>query len=468
MKKILLFLMIICFVPSICFATLPAGLVWEYRATDGAANNGGCYDLGDDGGTDYSDQNNAQLSLTDLAMTAAGTTLTSVTGGFTAAMVDNCIHITSGTNFVAGFYEITVRTDTNTVTIDRDATSGGNGSSGTGAVGGALDIIIDNHVESHVAGNKMYIKNDGQGTMTLTETASTNNDGTQTSPIQYEGYNTSRGDEPVGTNRPQIDNGGNFWGGDNAWHWSHLRVTATSSNTLGPDDDTRILNVQAFNTSGTANRDAINVSTRSQVIHSELKSTNGDAMEATGSSIRFINNYVHDSDDGLSSQGFGVDIIANNIFDTIANEAIEFTTNNLSDIMNNTFYNFGIAIKATDSNRMVVVNNLLDTGTTGFSWGSEELASNLFDYNVYSNISGSDVVNVTKGSHSVTSDITLTDPSNGDFTLPDSSPAEGVAMQVSPDQGLKAGVDTNWNIGQDQTDTQAGGGGGASAYTFVQ
>ena len=79
LKRILIALILSLAVPSLCFATLPAGLVYEYRATAGSANNGGCYDLANEGGTVYTDQDSAQLSLTDLAMDTARTTLTSVT-----------------------------------------------------------------------------------------------------------------------------------------------------------------------------------------------------------------------------------------------------------------------------------------------------------------------------------------------------------------------------------------------------
>ena len=62
----------------------------------------------------------AELSLTDCATASAGsTTLTSSTGGFTAAMVGKYYKYFCGTNITAGFYEITGYTDTNTVTIDR-------------------------------------------------------------------------------------------------------------------------------------------------------------------------------------------------------------------------------------------------------------------------------------------------------------------------------------------------------------
>ena len=62
-------------------AALTADAAWEVRPTNGLNTNGACYDTGG-AGTDYSQQNAAQLSLTDLATSGAGvTTLTSVTGG---------------------------------------------------------------------------------------------------------------------------------------------------------------------------------------------------------------------------------------------------------------------------------------------------------------------------------------------------------------------------------------------------
>ena len=78
---------------------------WYVRA-GGLETNGGGYDSTIAGATtNYADQDAPQLSLTDLATSGAGsTTLTSVTGGFTSAMIGNCIRIASGTNFQTGYY----------------------------------------------------------------------------------------------------------------------------------------------------------------------------------------------------------------------------------------------------------------------------------------------------------------------------------------------------------------------------
>jgi len=71
-----------------------------------------------------------QLSLTDVLMTTNGVTVTSVVGGFTSSMVGSYLSIISGTNYTAGLYEIKTYISSNSVTIDSDATSGGNGSVG--------------------------------------------------------------------------------------------------------------------------------------------------------------------------------------------------------------------------------------------------------------------------------------------------------------------------------------------------
>lgn len=111
--------------------TLAATVVWEIRS-DGSATNGGGY-KSNAGTTDYSQQAAAQLSVSDAAC-SGNTTVTSSTGGFTAAMVGNVMYLSSG----PGWYEITARTDTNTVTIDRN---GPNASGMTCNVGGALNSI---------------------------------------------------------------------------------------------------------------------------------------------------------------------------------------------------------------------------------------------------------------------------------------------------------------------------------------
>ena len=187
-------------------------VVFDIRTTGDDLNGGGFNTAS--GGTDYSQQDAAQLSLTDCATSGTGvTTLTSATGGFTAAMVGNVIHLSSGTNLTTGFYEITGFTDTNTVTLDRSPDDGVGGVSGaTGKVGGSLatpgvmrDIVFSD-------GNEVWIKS---GTYTLsTGTAGPGGPVTFLSAnlanILISGYNSTHGDlsGTVGSaNRPLLDRG---------------------------------------------------------------------------------------------------------------------------------------------------------------------------------------------------------------------------------------------------------------------
>ena len=133
-----------------------ATAVWRIR-TGGDAANGAAYDAAISGaGTDYSQQDAAQLTVTDGAC-ADNTTLTSATGGFTAAMIGNALRIASGTNFTAGYYFITARTDTNTVTLDRNPTTGASATGGAVRVGGAARQPEDVGT-SVVAGNTVYVR----------------------------------------------------------------------------------------------------------------------------------------------------------------------------------------------------------------------------------------------------------------------------------------------------------------------
>lgn len=84
----------------------------------------------------------SKLRLTDLAMVQDSTTLTSVTGGFTAMMAGEKIYISAGTNFVVGWYTIATHVDTNTVTLNATAATAGAGSAGIGAMGGVVEVKL--------------------------------------------------------------------------------------------------------------------------------------------------------------------------------------------------------------------------------------------------------------------------------------------------------------------------------------
>ena len=162
---------------------IAAACVWELRTT-GASTNGGGYVSG---GTDYSQQDTAQLALTDVVAIGT-TTLTSATAGFTSAMVGNIIYLQGGTGSLAATRrQITAFTNASTITVS-DAVAAGTGI--TGNVGGAL-LQFANASLSMVAGNVVYVK---AGTYNITAATSmlTNTSSGTFTQSTFVGYNTNR------------------------------------------------------------------------------------------------------------------------------------------------------------------------------------------------------------------------------------------------------------------------------------
>lgn len=231
MTRLILLACILC---GNLFAALPADTVWEVRPTNGSNLNGGAYaaSIADGNSVDYSQQDAAQLSVTDLVNVGAVTTCTSATGGFTDAMQGNFLHLESGTNVTVGFYAITEVTDANTIVLDR--APGNTIVTGTGKIGGATKSLsgqtTNTLAAALLAGHKVWIKNEAwdesaTGFATVAVTSS---------PVVIEGYNSARGDEPTGTNRPLNDRnsaGVPFTLAGGHYHVKHLR--ATRSNGIG-------------------------------------------------------------------------------------------------------------------------------------------------------------------------------------------------------------------------------------------
>jgi Right handed beta helix region len=173
------------------WAALSAATVWEVRASTGSDNNGGGWHAGSPG-IDYTQQAAAQLTDTDLATTGVVTTVTSVTGGFTANMVGDLLHVVSGTNWTPGFYEITAFTNGNTVTVDRAPTTAA-GVAGTGSVGGAL-ATLGTLSGAMVASNKAFCTGAFTTGSTITFAQSVSTPAAATLRTRLIGYTTTRTD----------------------------------------------------------------------------------------------------------------------------------------------------------------------------------------------------------------------------------------------------------------------------------
>ncbi len=160
--------------------------VWRVRI-GGNDLNGGAFDSAiASAGTDYTEQDAAQLSVTDLATSGVSATVTSATGGFTSAMIGNAMRIASGTNFTAGTYFVTGVTDTNTAVLDRNCTTGV-GSAGVMRLGGAKAAIGEPVARGAIAGNVVMVR--GQGLDDPVDIDYANVTISSGSNITYVGYN---------------------------------------------------------------------------------------------------------------------------------------------------------------------------------------------------------------------------------------------------------------------------------------
>jgi len=174
---------------------LSASTVWEVRPTNGSDNNGGGFKTGASG-TDYSQQNAVQYALTGLTSSGAGAVI--LTASAAADMVGNIIQVISGTNFTAGFYEITSVSVGVSITVDRNCTTGA-GASGVANIGGALATLGKMHTilttsNQNVTGQIVWFKAESGLAFSASVTFTPNGGAGATASTQLNGYTTTRGD----------------------------------------------------------------------------------------------------------------------------------------------------------------------------------------------------------------------------------------------------------------------------------
>jgi hypothetical protein len=423
------------------FAT--TGNVGEFWTT-GSNNNGGWFDTAS-GGTDYTQQASPQLALTDLATDGAGTGLSSSTGGFTAAMVGNAIHILSGTGFTPGWYRITAYTDTNNVTIDRSA--GSSATAGTGNVGGAMAVPTDEIMELRTAGNILYFK--GSGTFTLTENISSTIAGDNANILKIEGYTSTRGDNPTGTDMPLIACGAytlTLSGLKNAM--KNLRFTTTNASGVRNGTAGRTENCEAVNSSGTANRAAFYGGLGS-IYHSCYgESTNGRAFYLSTTNVRVLNCFAKDSADAVYCNG-NYAVIDNCVL-ADCTRGVNISLRSYAYISRCTIDDMTIGISATTATGCHIFNNNITNCTTGANWNSGYEAGIILDYNNwYGNTT--DKNNITKGDNATANDPEYTDAANDDYST-------GSNVQGTGFPGLFPGSATTSYSAQGAVQSQGGGG----------
>jgi hypothetical protein len=409
---------------------------WEVRTTGAATNGGGFKDLNPGTSVDYSQQNGAQLSLTDIASNGAGTGISSATGGFTAAMVGNCMYIT-GTGFTTGWYQITGYTDTNNITIDRSC--GASQTGGTGNVGGAwlpnstdFNLFFGTVNKSNY--NEIYIEAgtySSLGTVTLSIVA-----GYQ----RLIGYNTTRGDDPTGTNRPLFSFGNSG---------ANLSITGSYSwvTNLRFDNQNSVLPTTTFSTSGSATVLRNCKITRSnytgvatacwfsgsyqKAFECEFECTNGNAIRTSNSMCLIQHCWMHDSVRGvyLTSSPFSL-TVDHCIVSNCSTSGLELSYN--GKVSNCIIYDCGTGVTFTTQVYCSIINTIIQDCTTGLIASEHCYNDNNILYNNATQYSGG----VVAGNNSLTSNPNLTDPVNDDFTLGTSSPAFNAGIKIGTHVGL--------------------------------
>lgn len=391
---------------------IPATAVWECRAN--ASNiglQGGFYNP-ELGGTDYSQQDTAQLDLSDGATDGAGTGLSSATGGFTAAMVGNGVYLTGG-GTTAGWYEIVAYVDGNNVTIDRSA-----GASKTGVttrIGGAthLDAGIHAVVED---GNIVYIAADG--THVLTGNKPWGN-AASALPIFIKGYGSVHGDNPTENSRPLITCGASYMLFGTYYRIQNLRFTGTAADIATVDSHGVFQNCYSHNSSGTASRSALrNTGSYARFIACEAVSSAGYGFEIDNAGAALIGCYAHDCGEvgfeatGQSNLTMVRCIAATCVIGFVRGNAISTV------VIGSVFYGnttAGIQVTST-GNALVVLNTIFSGNGVGITITDGYEGTVFEDYNdFYGNTT--DKENIPVGANSLTVDPQFTDAANGDFSI---------------------------------------------------
>lgn len=415
MARKLLFLLLSSFLfTGQAAATMSSSIVWEFQADATASMvNGGGFKTGASG-VDHSTDNAAVTAWSKTDGTSnASTTFTSAAATFDANIVGNVLHLISGTNGTVGWYEVTAYTDANTITLDRNCSTGAM-TNGVFNVGGALDVggtLEDDFFEeisgaNSTDGMKVWIQ---AGNYTLSEAISMSGSGGSQNPIVVEGYNATRGDTPTGTDRPWIIQGAtSFLGGSNVNFYNFYHTGSTDSMfTLG--SNSLASNCKFVNTSSTTGRSAFVGNNDSVILNSEAVSLWGRAIKASSAGNLILNNYVHDSDVGVG-HGFtsGLTIIDGNIIADNVTAAIQYTGAMVNVVFgkNNTLYGaentVGIGVSlATGTVDDYLFNNIIYGFVTGVSHADATQTVGFDDYNAYNN-NDTDVTNWTKGANDST------------------------------------------------------------------
>lgn len=417
------FFVLFIFWSNFAFAAVTSsGVVWEMRQTATANNVNGCgYNPANaTPGSDYSLQDTSQYTFSDLASTNGTTNpcvVSSASHVFTSSDPGNIMFINNGTNWTATRREI-VSVSGGNATLDGACGSSATLSSGTYHVGGAcsLQASTDSTFFSHwTAGNVGWVK---AGTYTQGANSWTSMPAcTYPLPCALLGYNTTRGDYPVGDNRPYFSASNGVISLNSYWTIANVRAYSTNGGSNGVinggNSPSSIINCKLVQASLTGSVPASNTSSNTQYINDEFISYNGWGIQiAANASISVINSYFHDSQYGIyQAYGGGAQpiISVNNVFENLIGGGIfvadATTATGNYTIVNNTFYGgestkIGVGVRlGGTTTRASIFNNLFYGLATGI-FNNTTPNGDLINFNDFYN-NTADVSGVTKGSSDV-------------------------------------------------------------------
>lgn len=488
MKKLFRILLVVSFILTQCVgakAAITSNTVWRIRV-GGSNTNGGGYDSTISGATtDYTDQDAAQLTVTDI-VTIGNTTVTSVTGGFTTAMIGNCLRIV-GDNY----YFITARASSNSITVDRNT---GTAVAQTGSIGGAFatqDVfwtggsIAQPSITSPLApGHIVYIR--GSGTDNPSSDDYTypatdysiipNGDGTS-GKIQFIGYN----------GRPRINNSGLmfyqaqfitlknlFFFLNSSPSFPQYGLFNTNPQTI-PRTYAEYVKVDTNGNAGATVGLAIQTAIRCTITNSGTTSPSGtgaglylagyaggahgctvEKQRANGIRMETSISIVKDSlivNNGVSgitlinSANYGQSVIGNTI-DGNAGDGITFDSGQIAadNVYNNIVSNNGgYCLNAADSSAL------------------NDKLKELFDYNDLYNCTSGLRNNLSAGTHDLNLDPQFTNSGSGDYSIGTNLKAMGYPSLIGP------GTTTSYvDIGGAQRQETGGGAAAPFSYSFAQ
>lgn len=416
------------------------------------------------GGTDYSQQANPQLSITDLFAAANTQTISSSLSTFTSAMVGNGITIASGTNFLpAAHYQITGFSDSSTVTINTIPTTGA-ATSGVAYVGGACSNA-EAPIEAMVAGNTTFIKS---GTYNQKIIIDSTTDGGNGTPITIQGYQTVHGDTPTGSNLPLFSGNNQLANGlteTNLDGWV-LRNLAFRSYTgdcivqnLGSSGSLLFQNINA----SFCGDDGFSMQRGFAAIGVECEHNVSDCFEVANTNGSIIyKSYCHNNGGSCANNTAGdLTNITANICVNNGNDCFRAGSGNISFAALNTCNNNGGA--ATDcfsptvsSNNATNTNNFIDnteteSGNYGINIAGGNDVTNFIDYNQASGNGKGATLFGSYGPHISTTAPSWTNTMNGDYTSTGSLIDSGFDLMTNSWTNTNS-ADFKWNIGAAQND----------------